>query len=249
MKKKNKFKKTIGVIIIILISICFFTSLTTITTAEEKPADKYTLLVSLPGLPTETPTDLGNYLSKMFIILIGVAGVLAVIMITRGGIMYMTAEAVGTKTDAKKRITDAIFGLVLALSSYLLLNTIDTKLVKGGLSLEPVPAPKKIKPSPPQTIYKGTCQTNGIPQQCTGGSLAECIEDCRTQCPTKIKWKIYCSEKHGSTEWEGVCYINKYDGALCGSGTTNKEDCETSCEADSKCIKEPISYPVPCQKK
>ena len=66
-------------------------------------------------------------------IIIGLAGLLAVIMIVVGGVQYMTTDAFAGKSDARTTITKALLGLILALGSYLILKTINPNL----LQLEP----------------------------------------------------------------------------------------------------------------
>jgi len=100
-------------------------------------ATTYTLLEELSSEIGPSPT-LGVYLTGMFKLGIGIASVLAVLYIIIGGIKYMTAEAVGVKTAAKETIQNAIFGLILALASWLLLNTINTDLINFNPNLTPV---------------------------------------------------------------------------------------------------------------
>jgi hypothetical protein len=76
---------------------------------------------------------LSTYLNIFIKILIGIAAVLAVVMIVMGGIQYMTSELVSGKTEGKKRIMDALIGLLLALAAVILLKTINPSL----LSVEP----------------------------------------------------------------------------------------------------------------
>jgi type IV secretory pathway VirB2 component (pilin) len=101
-------------------------------------ADEYQLLSPLPGLqdtfdPTQ-PSNIGDYLNSMITIFIGVCAVLAVIMIIIGGLQYMTSELISSKEEGKKRIRNAIFGLLLALGAWLLLNTINPDILKTDLS-------------------------------------------------------------------------------------------------------------------
>ena len=120
----------------------------------------YCLLAPLPGLSTESTTTVasgttnvlfenavnvsggfGEYALAIIRIVIGLMGVLAVIMIVFGGIQYMISSSGGEKAGGKERMTNAIYGLLLALSSYLILNTInpnlvDLKITVPGGSLE-----------------------------------------------------------------------------------------------------------------
>ena len=90
-------------------------------------------------LTTYDPTGagggaLGLYLNLMIKIFIGICAVLAVIMIVMGGMEYMTSELISNKEEGKKRITGAIFGLLLALGAYTLLYTINPDLLNTDLS-------------------------------------------------------------------------------------------------------------------
>lgn len=116
---------------------------------------KYTFLAPLPCDPSQnTVTDtscdpatgklktfdptqannLGVYLNIMLRIFIGICAVLAVIMIILGGMEYITSELMESKAHGKERITNAIFGLVLALGAYVLLVTINPDLLSTDLS-------------------------------------------------------------------------------------------------------------------
>lgn len=98
----------------------------------------YTPLVALPGV-TESGTNqisnLSTYIVGMFQLLIGVAAALAVVMIVIGGIEYMSTDAIGGKSDGKKKIENALWGLALAISSYLILNTIDPSFLNSDIDV------------------------------------------------------------------------------------------------------------------
>jgi len=83
-------------------------------------------------LEVETGVDgdftLGKYINIIVNIVIGVAGLLAVVMIIFGGVQYMTTDAIAGKSEAKGTITNAILGLLIALSSFVILNTINPQL-------------------------------------------------------------------------------------------------------------------------
>ena len=79
-------------------------------------------------------SKLGEYLNIMIRLFIGICAVLAVIMIVVGGIEYMTSELPGNKGHGKETIMNAIFGLLLALGSWLILFTINPDLLKTDLS-------------------------------------------------------------------------------------------------------------------
>mgnify|MGYP001586349386 CR=1 FL=1 len=108
------------------------------------------LLENLGG-GVNADADPGEYFNKIYRLMVGVTGVLAVIMIVVGGLEYIASAAnPSAKESAKKRIWAAIGGLLLALSSYLILQTINPNLVNFNLNIE----------------KKGLQQTGGA----TGGS-------------------------------------------------------------------------------
>jgi len=104
-------------------------------------AQGYVPLAPLPGVPAGQETDLGGYLGAMFKIGIGLAGVFAVLMIIISGIQFIGgASSPSAHTEAKERMTNAILGLILALGSWLILNTVNPALLKTDLELAEVTA-------------------------------------------------------------------------------------------------------------
>ena len=77
----------------------------------------------------DTKQGFSNYIGGIIKLIMGLIGVLAVLMIVVGGIEYMSTVSIGEKEGAKTRITNAIFGLVLAVGSYVIMNTISPSLV------------------------------------------------------------------------------------------------------------------------
>jgi len=117
----------------------------TVTSSSDEPAAprspnvEYVPLVSLPGVPEGQGVGLGSYLDSMFKIGIGLAGVFAVLMIVIGGIQYIGGAAnPSARTEAKNKITNAIFGLVLALGAWLILYTVNPNLLKKDIIITPV---------------------------------------------------------------------------------------------------------------
>ena len=73
-------------------------------------------------------TDSGSFINLVIKIFISIIGVLGVIMIVLGGIQYMTTDAISKKEGGKEMITNSIFGLILALASWLILAAINPNL-------------------------------------------------------------------------------------------------------------------------
>lgn len=87
--------------------------------------------VGIPGLEflgnTATPSDL---FSKIYTYGISLVGLAAFFMFTFGAIQYMVVLE-GSTNQAKERMKNALFGLLLALVSYIGLRLINPDLVKG----------------------------------------------------------------------------------------------------------------------
>jgi hypothetical protein len=127
---------------------------------------QYTLLAPLPELggncpssnstctnSTITSISLSDFISYAYKFMIALAVVLAVFMITVGGFEYMLSGAADTKSDALKKIQNAVWGLLLALVTYLLLYTIDPNLVStSNLSIPPISYPTTVAPVTAQSI-------------------------------------------------------------------------------------------------
>ncbi|MDP3763902.1 MAG: pilin [bacterium] len=107
-------------------------------------ATEYKLLAPLPNYVPDVTTA-GPYIEGIFILIIAIATGLAVIKIIFGGIKYMSTDAFGGKSEAKGTIENAIWGLLLAISAWLILYTVNPNLVKFNLKI-PV---QKISEKPP----------------------------------------------------------------------------------------------------
>ena len=106
----------------------------------------YTLLAPIPGLkpcldwntdptkknPNCMGANIGDYLNVIFKLLIGICIFLAVIMLIIYGIMYMGEESIFGKVEAKSKMISAIFGLLIALGAWALLNTLNPALTGAG---------------------------------------------------------------------------------------------------------------------
>jgi len=97
----------------------------------------YETLTQIPGVTQINGTS-GNpaeMIAGLYKFAIGIASILAVIMIMYAGFQYMTTEAFTGKSAAKDRITYSFVGLLLLLSSYIILNTINKDLVSFKIGI------------------------------------------------------------------------------------------------------------------
>lgn len=109
--------------------------------------NSYTVLAPLPGTTqgncppgaTDCKTSLTEYLPGVFNLAIGLSAAFAVLMIVIGGFQYISTDAIQGKQAGKERIKNAVLGLVLVISAWLILATINPKLLEINLNIEPAP--------------------------------------------------------------------------------------------------------------
>lgn len=152
------------------------------TVSAAAPQD-YVVLAPLPGIGDAASggkTTLETYLPNAFNLMVGVAAALAFIMITWGGVMYATSDALSSKTDGKKFIEDAVWGLLLVIGAWIILNTINPQILNFNLSL-----PKSTIQTTPGVSISGGGGTGGgvgcegpCPYSYTSGGTIIKYNDC-----------------------------------------------------------------------
>ncbi len=130
MNKKNK-KILIGLFFLLI----FFLSVNIISVQRVRAKEfKYTPMESIPG--SGKPTNFSSYVQAIYKFGIWAVGISAMLMVSIGGFMYLTSAGNTSKTGkAKEIISDAIIGVILALVSWLLLYTINPRLVNINASI------------------------------------------------------------------------------------------------------------------
>lgn len=119
MKHISNFKK-IYILFIFLILIL-------LPMVEVLGSEEYKLLAPIPMTPGGEPEEsvnFDNYIKGIYNLAIGIAIILAVIAITIGGLQYITTPSESGKSKAKETIYMALFGLLIALASWLIITTI-----------------------------------------------------------------------------------------------------------------------------
>jgi len=118
-------------------------------------AEEINLPLEVPIGKMKVASTLGHYIGAIYQWSIAALSILAVVMIMVGGIQWIIAGGDASQISrAKSTITNSIFGLLIALSSYLILKTINPDLLK--LTLPPLPKILKIEmepADPPAPIY------------------------------------------------------------------------------------------------
>lgn len=74
---------------------------------------------------------IGQYISGIYNYGIGIAGILAAIILMTGGVLWLISAGDASKiTQAKELITGSVIGLIILMTSYLLLYTVNPELTK-----------------------------------------------------------------------------------------------------------------------
>lgn len=82
--------------------------------------------------------DLDGLFNGLFKLGVSIAIILAVVMVIWGGIEYMTSESPFGKGSGKERIGAAVGGLVLALSTIVIFNTIDPDIATTSINVKSI---------------------------------------------------------------------------------------------------------------
>lgn len=134
--------------------------------------------------------DLEKEVAKIYKWGIGLVGVLAFIMITYGGILYMISGAVDQKSKAKGIIQDALIGLFLALSSFLIVGGINESLTiitpPKLAPVETVAAPK----APPKE--EAPYVSKGPGPQCLAFTDMQSLLNQGYKCPPELTGTLTC---------------------------------------------------------
>ena len=131
---------------LIFASALFF-SAANFALAQETGLTRPALQVNIPTVSfgSEKGLWIGEYISGIYKYAIGIVGILAAIVLMWGGLMWLTAGGnTGQVSEAKEWIKASLTGLLIALSSYLILYTVNPDLLKFS-SLD-VTTIKKINP-------------------------------------------------------------------------------------------------------
>jgi hypothetical protein len=171
-----KNKKIIGIVAAVILTVVVLVLPTVILAGSVV----YQPLAPIPTLGIPSSMTLGaedgltKYLDSWVKLLIQVATGLAVLYMVFGGVKYTLSDSFSSKSEAKATIGRALGGLVLALLSYLLLNTINPLLLTGkiktlaDLSVAPVSGGGAGTQSPIEAIPPG-----GTSSSTTGGVVVD----------------------------------------------------------------------------
>ena len=156
--------------------------------------------VEIPGIdskliqPKNSTRALGEYIKGFYDYAVGITAIVATVVLMIGGFQWIIAGGSGEKIgEAKAWITAALSGLVLALSSYMLLNLVNPDLVNFTV--------KEIKPI--EVTLKGCCESteSGGTQRAYGSNSSECKNS------HGVFYENYSADTQGKNCVTGGCCI------------------------------------------
>lgn len=174
------------------------------TNAAVPDTPQFVSLSNIPalGLDQNSIPSLPIFLNDLYKICIGIAVVIAVLQLIRGGITYMLVDSVTTKEQARHSITAAILGLILVLSPYIVFSIINPKILSLQIDVSQLQT----------TVTSGQSQPAVSNNSCQGFTQYKAAEID----PPKV-----CQDQFGAG-WEGIDYV-------CCGGTSVPATENTKC--------------------
>ena len=174
-----------------VLAMMFAVSGVTYAQANNPTNNDYTVLAPLPGIGDTAggKTTFPTYLNAAFNLAIGIAAGLAFAMITYGGIMYATSDAISGKSQGREYIENALWGLLLVIGAYTILYTINPQILNFNLSFARpqikagVPTVEAVAPMTKEQIAESNrvrqvLMSNGVltaSNPCTAGQTTGCV--------------------------------------------------------------------------
>ncbi|MFA6295843.1 MAG: pilin [Patescibacteria group bacterium] len=100
------------------------------------------------GLPNEAP---GAFIARIVSYVLGFIGILLIVMIIYGGLLYMTSRGNEKQTEtAKNVLTYAIIGVVIIFAAYIIARVVISALTTGATQTPSTPSGQQIQVTPSQ---------------------------------------------------------------------------------------------------
>lgn len=140
----------------------------------------YTPLEPVSGFEQTGAQDFGSFLKSIFRILFSISALIAVGMLTVGGIEYMVSEVAHRKNEGLRRAQAAIYGILILAGSWLILNTINPRLLEFNFNVGGSSGSAPSGVSQPRGMVRPTADQEAACRE-MGGSL-DYTEDGRLVC-------------------------------------------------------------------
>lgn len=196
------------------------------TTPPTTQSGGFVPLAPLPGLTSGDGANsiissgsFGAFFNHLYDYLIGIAVIIAIIMVIWGGLQYSTQDSISKKGEGKERIQQAIFGLILVLSPALVFTIINPAILNFSLSFTP------IEQGAPLATPPGSVGTVDPTTGCTSFGVAGVFQ------------KAVCPTSEAVTAWVGANCISGarlVDGGAAGSNSGGSVGITVYCSYESQ---------------
>ncbi len=132
----------------------------------------YTPLEPFPG-QTSGGSNFCQIIDLIFKFFIYLGAMLAVLFLVLAGVTYMVSEVVDKRSAARDRIKAAVWGLIILLASWIILNTLNPQLVGACSVISATTA--GVSPPPAQIDLSAQIQKNQTACEAKGGTLITII--------------------------------------------------------------------------
>jgi hypothetical protein len=87
---------------------------------------------ALEAFSPESPSliSIPQYINNFYLFALIIAGILALLTLIAGGVLFITSGAVDTKNNGKQLMAGALWGLALVVGAFVILKTINPRLVE-----------------------------------------------------------------------------------------------------------------------
>ncbi|TAK95556.1 hypothetical protein EPO05_03830 [Patescibacteria group bacterium] len=202
-------KKQASLLWLLIILGGFFWLATPCQAADATGTFSYQPVEPIPGF--SLTSDFPTFVTNLYKFGLWAVGISALIMITIGAFFYMTAAGNSSQAGtAKKIITDALIGLIVAMVAWLILYVINPNLVNINISITKMAAPGE---------GGGGGSGGGGTGTCTALQSGPCSESAL---------KSSCFGSNG-TKASGICAVES-------GGNTNAESGTDKCSQDGKSV-------------
>ncbi len=183
-------------------------------------------LAGIPGLTTGIAADqagLQSFLTNLYFYLIGVAAIIAVFQIARGGVLIaMGKDSISKQLSGKGLITQSLLGLVLILSPAIVFSVINPEILNLSVNIPPL-LTSWTTWAPPPTAPNNTFTATNATQTCqTGSNTSSCVASLIASCEAVGGSPQNTGEGSGQPS---ITCVTKNQNTIPISGTITAQEC------------------------
>lgn len=187
-----------------------------------------TFITALPFIDGDNISSLGELVNALFLLALVTGALLAVVKLVIAGATYMLIDVVTKKQSAIASIKGAVLGLLLILSTWLILTQINPDITDStGINLPVITVPDDEDRD--ERIIEEMCEDANCKEvACDDGNITQCENKCEEAGETYGEENTHFSE-------EGTCVIK----------LPSDEEIEENCDASGGMyIPRSYTYPV-----